>query len=370
MTRSTIIATFALLVALPSAKADKLDDAVRAEMKKEGIPGVSLAVVKDGRVVKASGYGFAELENHVPATPRSVYEIASLSKQFTATALMMLVEEGKVSLDDPVSKYLPNTPDTWSTMRVSNLLNHTAGFSYLIVDPAKLSAVSFLRYTRSELLADIEKSKLMFAPGEKMFYSNMGYELAAMIVEKVSGEKFSQFLQSRIFDPLAMKSTDTADGTAVVDNRAGGYTWRAKKLAIWRMFGTLGAMDLNGFGGLESNVLDLAKWEAAQEQGSLLKPESWQTLWTPGKLNNGQTVADYDGPYGYGWHVNDLPYGHVLEHTGYTGTAMLRIPSKKLAVIVLTNLGDGNPKPFSNDHGFDVKTFGRELLELANQKYN
>jgi CubicO group peptidase (beta-lactamase class C family) len=342
---------------------------VRQTMKASSVPGVSIAIVKDGHIVKAAGYGLAEVENQVPARPDTVWEIASLSKQFASTALMMLVEEGKVSIEDPVSKYLADTPPTWSTMKVENLLNHTSGLQDLILNPARLSSLAFFHYTRDQQLHDIEASSLRFAPGEKMAYSSAGYELVALIVEKASGEKFQDFLTERIFKPLGMTATDFVDLYKLVPHRSNGYTIRSGHWAVWKMSQTLGSLDLNGFGGIESSVLDLAKWEVALERSELLKPESWQTLWTPRMLNGGQVVADYDGPYGFGWHVNDLPIGHVLEHTGYTGAAMLRLPDHKLAVIVLSNLGDGNPKPFANDHGYDVKAFGRKILELAAQRW-
>jgi CubicO group peptidase (beta-lactamase class C family) len=351
-------------------RADSIDDLVRQTMASANVPGASVAVIKNGRIVKIKGYGLAEIENSVAASPETVYELASLSKQFAATALMMLAEEGKVSVEDPVSKYLPNTPTSWATMKVANLLNHTSGIQELVLDPKKMSSLAFFHYKREQQLQDIEASSLLFAPGEKMSYSNSGYELVALIVEAASGEKFQDFVTNRILKPLKMTSTDFVDMFSVIPHRSNGYTVRSGHLAVWKMSQTLGSLDLNAFGGMESSVLDLAKWEIALEEGKLLKPETWKSVWTPRRLNNGSPVADYDGPYGFGWHVNDLPIGHVLEHTGHTGTAMLRLPDQKLAVIVLSNLGAGNPKPFANDHGYDVKSLGRAVLNLAAKRWD
>ena len=366
--RNPLLATLLLALQI-SAHADTIDSFILKTMTDAKVPGVSLAIVKDGRIVKMAGYGLSEIENSVRASPNSVYEIASLSKQFTATALMMLVEEGKVSVEDPVSKYFPDAPATWSDMKVANLLNHSAGLQELVLDPKRLSSLAFIHYTRDQQIHDIEASSLLFHPGDKMSYSNAGYELLAIIVEKASGKSFQDFVNERIFKPLNMNSTEFINLYSVIPHRANGYTIRAGHWAVWKMSQTLGSLDLNGFGGIESTVLDLASWEIALESGTLLKPESWQTLWTPRSLNTGQPVADYDGPYGFGWHVNDLPIGHILEHTGHTGTAMLRIPSQKLGVIILSNLGSGNPKPFANDHGYNVKALGRKVLELAVQRW-
>jgi CubicO group peptidase (beta-lactamase class C family) len=281
----------ALIAVVPTlSRADAIDDMVRQTMKASSVPGVSIAIVKDGHIVKAAGYGLAEVENQVPARPDTVWEIASLSKQFASTALMMLVEEGKVSIEDPVSKYLADTPPTWSTMKVENLLNHTSGLQDLILNPARLSSLAFFHYTRDQQLHDIEASSLRFAPGEKMAYSSAGYELVALIVEKASGEKFQDFLTERIFKPLGMTATDFVDLYKLVPHRSNGYTIRSGHWAVWKMSQTLGSLDLNGFGGIESSVLDLAKWEVALERSELLKPESWQTLWTPRMLNGGQVV--------------------------------------------------------------------------------
>lgn len=323
--------------ALGVAQADKVDDYVKAQMEKQHIPGLSLAAVLEGKVVLARGYGLANVELNVRATPDTVYEIGSITKQFTATAIMLLVEEGKIGLDDKISRYLDGTPDAWKDITVRHLLTHTSG----IKDYTEVPDVDKLwrnDYTHDAILKLVTGTPLAFQPGEKWAYCNTGYFLLGMIVEKVSGKPYGEFVAERIFKPLGMTATRVNDEHAIIPNRAEGYTWANSALhnadytsMTWPF----------AAGVLVSTVTDMAKWDAALYTNRLLKPADLQQMWTPARLNSGKSTV-----YGFGW-VIDTYQGHRLiwHNGGIPGfiTQISRFVDDKLTVIVLTNTEHSNP---------------------------
>lgn len=315
---------------LAAAQSDKIDRYIRIEMKKRQIPGVALAVIKDGRLVKRKGYGLANVELNVPVTSDTVFDLASLTKQFTATAILLLAEEGKLGLDDKIGRYLPNAPATWDAITVRHLLTHTSGlnFSYLPMrEEAWLSD-----YKAALLFEYAAKLPFKFAPGDGWSYSNQGYVLLAMIIEKVSGKRYGDFLRDRIFTRLGMNATRMLDQWEIVLNRAAGYTLRGGKLAHIRRSSQI---EPGGPEGMLSTVEDLAKWDAALNSEGLLKLASLDQMWTPVKLNNGLTHN-----YGFGWFLDEFRGHRMVGHPGGTGTHILRLPEDTLTVIVLSNIGD------------------------------
>lgn len=325
-----VILVVALTIIVPPvpAQADKVDDYIKSEMKNRQIPGVALAVIKDGKIIKAKGYGLASVELNAPVTPDSVFAIASVTKPFTATAIMILVEEGKVGLDDKISKYLTNAPDSWSGITVRHLLTHTAG---LKDDVIPRFSGSFLRdYTTAVIFEYTSKLPVEFAPGERYQYRDLGYFLLGMIIEKASGMRYREFLAERIFHPLGMSATVIQDQWAIVKNRASPYTWREGKLARMRLDGQI---ELHSGGGVLSTVKDLAKWDAALYTEKILKKSTLDQMWTPVKLNNG-----FRANYGFGWGLGEFRGHRLIAHGGATGVYLLRLPDDRLTVIVLTNL--------------------------------
>ncbi|MCC6728781.1 MAG: beta-lactamase family protein [Chthonomonadales bacterium] len=323
----------ALLGVLAGAatRADRVDDAVRADMAARHIPGLSLAVVRGGKVTKAAAYGFANLEWSVRATTETVYQLQSVTKQFTATAVMMLVEEGRVGLDDPVSRYLEGTPASWAAVTVRRLLTHTSGIKDFINEP---TADLRLDVTEEEVLRAAASRPLNFAPGERYAYSNTNYHLLAMILRKVTGQAWSDFVHERILRPLDMRDTRLVSLADIVPRRASGYLWEGGKLRNGRYV----APSILGYagGGLMSTVLDMAKWDAALYTEKLLKQSALRQMWTPTKLTGGGA-----SDYGFGWAVGSH-HGHPMvthsgaHSTGFT-TAITRFPDDRLTVIVLTN---------------------------------
>lgn len=248
---------------------DEVDCYVQGQMQRLKIPGLSLAVVRNGKIIKQQGYGLADLELNAPATPASVYEIGSNTKQFTAAAVMMLIEEGKIALEDSIAKYFPGAPENWRGITVRHLLSHTSGIQNHVAVPGYLGVFKtdlFGRVSpsREELLEMFFRLPLEFQPGDSWAYDNTGYYLLGVIVEQASGRSYWQFLEERIFQPLGMTATRNTDSTPVVANRASGYEWREKT------FENRPALaPFIGFsaGSLLSSVEDLARWDAALPRG-------------------------------------------------------------------------------------------------------
>ncbi len=334
--RAIAVAVAMILCVIISARADEVDDYVERQLRQLHIPGLSLAVVRGGRVIKAQGYGLANLESNAPATKDTVYEIGSMTKQFTATAVMMLVEEGKVSLDDKITKYFPAAPETWSQITVRHLLNHTSGIQNHVAVP-DFPNLFQTNLTRDQLIKLFFKLPLEFQPGETWAYDNTGYYLLGIIVEKASGKSFWQFLDERIFRPLGMTSTRNTDPQPIATNRASGYEWVNNKFERRPVLAPFIAFSA---GAILSNVGDMAKWDAALYTERLLKRSSLEQMWTPAKTNQG-APASFD--YGFGWFI-DSYHGHrVVQHSGGTpgfSSAIYRFTDDRLTVIILTNHAD------------------------------
>jgi len=215
---SVVFSVAILLTAAIAAHADQIDDHVRSRMKEQRIPAISLAVIRNGKIVKAKGYGVANVELNVPATPETVYRLASTGKLFIATGIMLLVEEGKLTLDDPVSKYLVETPEAWQKITVRHLLSHTSG-----VAKEAPGYDDFKIQNDADVIRSAYVQPILFAPGEKATYSNLGYYILGEIISKASGKPWIQYLAERIFKPLQMNATRTTNLADIVPNRAAGY---------------------------------------------------------------------------------------------------------------------------------------------------
>lgn len=321
-----------LLPAIALAQSDPVDQYMKAELERRRIPGAALVVIQRGEIIKMQGYGLANVELEVPVTPDSVFELASVTKQFTATAIMLLAEEGRVRLDERISSYLPNTPETWAGMTVRHLLTHTAGLASLATGFASLwSGGARFDYTTAEMYQAAIRDPVRSPPGERYEYSDVGYFLLGMIVEKASGRRYREFLAERFFRPLGMSSTSVVDQLAIVKNRAAGYTlYRGQLVHIRRHW----MFEMASHYGVLSSVRDLAKWEAALAAEKVVKASSLEQMWTPVTLNDGSWY-----PYGFGWQVDEKRGHRWISHTGITGTEYSRYPDDRVVVIVLTNLG-------------------------------
>lgn len=330
------VALLALLVPqAAAAQAEKVDEFVKAELEKQKIPGLSIAVVRNGEVVQSGGYGWANVEWRAPAAAGTVFQSGSVGKQFTATLAMMLVEEGKFGLDHPVGKYLSAAPEAWKDMTVRHLLTHTAGISnrlYARIDMRQ-------DYTEDQLVEKIAALPLDFPPGAQWAYSNPGYVVLGVLIHKATGRFYGDLLRERIFVPLGMSTARIINEADVIPNRAAGYRLAGRELKNQEWVSP--ALNTTADGSLYLTVLDLARWDAALSAGKLLKKESLETMWTPVTLKDGKTRD-----YGFGWSLASVNGHKFVEHGGaWQGfTAHLaRYGSHKLTVIVLTNLAGANP---------------------------
>lgn len=308
-----------------------IDRAAQEALQTSGVPSASLAIVKDGQIVYTAAYGNARLEPAEAARPEMRYSIGSISKQFTATAVLMLAEEGKLSLNDPVSRFLPDLTRS-SEVTIRQLLSHTAGYEDYwpqdYVPPFMLQPVSAQR------ILDIwAKRALDFDPGTKWQYSNTNYVIAGRIVEKASGMPLLEFLSKRIFEPLHMQSIINIDQNRLADTDATGYFRYA--LGPLRVAPKEGKGWLFAAGELAMPASDLATWDIAIMDQKLLKSESYRTMETDVLLRNG-----LDTKYGLGIFVRKLDDRRMLEHggevSGFTSENMV-FPDDQTAVVVLTN---------------------------------
>ena len=307
-------------------------DALLSPVFKAGEPGAAVLVMKDGKPLVRKAYGMADLELGVPLQPEHVFRIGSMTKQFTAVAILMLMERGQLALDDPLTKFLPDYPMQGRTVTVEHLLTHTSGIPSYTGLPEWLP---LLRKDMSvaEIIALSKDKPFEFEPGERWNYNNSGYILLGAIIEKVSGMGYEAFLQKHILDPLGLKSTHYGSATRIIPRRIPGYAPGANN-------GFLNAEYLSmtqpyAAGSLLSSVDDLASWNEALLAGKLIKRESLEKAWTPYKLKDGSSAR-----YGYGWGIGTVDGRRTISHgggiLGFSSDGIL-YPEDRLIVIMLTN---------------------------------
>jgi CubicO group peptidase (beta-lactamase class C family) len=331
---------FSFAVSPVFSQIDKVDEFVKGEMLKRQIPALSVAIIKNGEIVKAKGYGLANVEWNAPATQETVYQSGSVGKQFTATLVMMLVEEGKMGLEDPINKYIPDAPDTWKPITIRHLLTHTSGISSKYDEQIDLHR----DYTENELTKLIAGNPLDFPPGEKMSYSNAGYVMLGIVIRKATNRFYGDLLEEKIFKPLGMSTARIINERDIIPNRAAGYFLLSSELKNQGWVSP--SLNSTADGSLHLTVLDLAKWDAALYTEKLLKRSRLEEMWTPVKLASGKTE-----PYGFGWSLVNVKGHRVVEHGGaWQGfTAHIsRYVDDRLTVIVLANLARAGTNAIAN----------------------
>jgi len=317
----------ALAVAPIVAQTDATDEFIRAQMAAQNIPGLSLAVLRDGEILKTAGYGVADRESGAPATPETVYKIASVSKPILAMGVLLLVDEGRIALDDPVTRYLEGAPAAWEGITIRHLLTHTSG---LIREGPGFEAGKVK--PDAEVIRSAYDRPLVFEPGARWEYSNLGYFALAEVTRVASGRPWTEFFDERIFEPLGMASTwPTNTGEAVMD-RATGYTDNDRLIPgkDWPA--------LRPSGAFLSTVLDLAKLDAALGDGRILADSTRRAMWTAVTLGDGSPH-----PFGLGWQLAEENGRRVAYHTGGMSgfrSGFARFLDDGLSVIVLLNLDD------------------------------
>jgi len=325
-------ALVALLLGIPcpaqSEITAKVDEFINTEMRRQRIPGLSLAIIRDGRPVIVKGYGFSNVEHQVPVKPETVFQSGSINKQFTATAIMILVEEGKLALDDKISKYFPDAPESWQNITVRHLLTHTSGMADYPPD------FDFRReFTEEEYLGIIKSVPLAYQPGTKWDYSNLDYVILGILIGKITGKFHGDFLAERVFKPLNMTTARVISESAIVPNRAAGY--RLVKGELKNQEWVSQSTNTTADGSLYLTVLDLAKWDAALYTNKPLKQSSLAQMWAPVRLDDGTRKG-----YGFGWHTEGVHNHRVVFHGGaWQGfkSFIVRFPDEKLTIIFMAN---------------------------------
>jgi CubicO group peptidase (beta-lactamase class C family) len=315
------------LAATVVTHADQTDDFIRAEMRRQNIPGLSLVVLEHGEVIKAEGYGLANIKLKIPATPQTVYRIASVSKQFIATGIMVLEQEGRLGLGDSVSNYLEGAPPAWSGITIRHLLTHTSGLV-----PEAPGFDPFKTQSDASLISTAYPLPLRFAPGEKWEYSNTGYYVLAEVIRAVSGRPWPEYMRDKVFRPSGMNATWPTNTTEPIPNRAQGYVDNdaLREAPEW--------LALRPSGAFLSTAMDLAKWDATLYSDKVLRESTRRQMWTPVTLNDGRSY-----PYGFGWMFVDVNGHRLVHHPGGMPGAradIARFVDDGLTIILTMNLDD------------------------------
>lgn len=319
----------------------RLDALARGHYSNPNAPGAAVLVMVDGKPVLRKGYGVADVEKARPITPETIFRLGSITKQFTAVAVLQLVQAGKVSLDDPITKWVPDFDAQGKTITVENLLSHTSGIPSYTSDPGYMAGME-RDMTPREIVAVVEGKPLEFDPGERFKYSNTNYVLLGMLIEKASGKSYADYLQEHIAKPLGLADTRYGGSDSASDRHARGYEPAGSD--GYRPARPLSMTQPYAAGAIESTVDDLAKWTLALAEGRAVDPTLLRRAWTPFK-----TTAQ-PSPYGYGWSIrNDAKNGErwISHGGGINGfmTDAVWIPEKNVYVAVLHNaLGDAPPE--------------------------
>ena len=340
MLRTFLVAVSILTLLASCSRKDPVLTAIDdlfAPFNADSVPGASVLVVQDGRVALANAYGMADLENGVPAATGTNYRLASLTKQFTATAVLLLVRDGKLALDTSLTEVLPEFPDYGRSITLRHLLTHTSGVP---------DYEPFVSDTQSWQVKDSDVLDILmrtdgtdFPPGSTYNYSNSGYALLALVVERASGQSFADVLHDRIFEPLGMVGTVAfEEDVSTVPNRAFGYTIADRQITRTDQSPTSAVL---GDGGVYASVEDLAKWDDALARGLVLDSAEWREATTPARLTDGSETE-----YGFGWFVDSYRGRPRHRHGGDTrgfNNVIMRFPDDGVTIVVLTNRDQSEP---------------------------
>ncbi len=339
---------------------DKVYDAVFQNYYKSDSPGATVLIAKDGKVIYRKAYGLANMELNVAMKPENILELGSITKQFTAVAILMLMQQNKLSLQDPLSKYIPDYPKG-SEITIHHLLSHTSGVKNY-TDMPSFRTLASEDMTPMELIEVFKNEPLDFEPGEKFNYSNSGYILLGYIIEDVSKTSYEEFIENSIFKTVGMNHSLYGSKTEIIPNRASGYQpnqedgyQNAEYLSMTLPYAA---------GSLMSNVDDMLLWNQAIHNNKLISEKSKLLAFTNYTTNNGKPIF-----YGYGWMPNELANEKTLEHSGGTfgySTFGLYAPKQNYYVIVLTNSNGISPSEPALLAA--AIALGKPIINLSNPK--
>jgi len=325
-----------LFIFLPSfsfAQVDSTDIIVKNIMKQQKIVGLSLAVIRNGKPVVNKGYGLSNVELNIPVTSESVIRLGSVSKQFFTTAIMKLMEEGKLSIEDSVHKFFPDAPETWRSIKIKNLMSHTSGLQR--EGPAY---DNFKIQPDLDIIKSAYKLPLDFKPEEKYQYSNLAYFILAEIIKQVSGMPWQDYIHDKLFVPAGMNNSYLTDFYNIIPNRANGYMHNQDTL-----INATAMYAIRPSGGFLSTSSDMIKWEKAiREEKIILKKEDWEQLWQP-FIKTSDNVNSY---YGFGWSIDEYKKHKMVLHNGSNigfRSIFVRFVNDALSIIILTNTEEAQP---------------------------
>ena len=326
-------ASLMLLFYASSSFADPIDSYIRAEMANQHIPGLALAVIRDGHPVKVKTYGLANVELNVPVAPDTAFRIASMSKQIIAAGVMLLVSVGRVKLTDPVCQYLKDCPESWRGITIRHLLTHTSGLKH---DAPGYNPFEIDGTDSADKIRKAYDVPLAFEPGEKWSYSNLGYAILTEVIQVATGKPWPEFIEGRIFKPLGMSATRTTDMIDIVPHRASGYLYRDDKLQ-----NVVPLFSFRAGGAYLSTLEDMIKWDVALTAGTVITPSMRNQMWAPATLLNGASSG-----YGFGWWIDEVTGHRRVRHGGSNPgwrSEITRFVDDRLDVIVLVNSDNARP---------------------------
>ena len=330
MRNGFLLSIIVLLPLQTLAQTDEVDNYLMKQMEKNHIPAISVAIVRNGKMIKLKSYGFANIELDVAATPDSAFQIASTTKPFTGVLLMRLVEQGKISLSDPVTKYIPEAPEAWTQITIRHLATHSSGLS----DAYPTENIK----TADEAIQAAAKLPLAYTPGSRAAYGLTDFVVLARVMEKVSGQSFPALLAEQITNPVGLASTRFSNAVEngpvrisdVVPHRVPTYRWNSKAQHLTEY---LYPQWTYAAGGLFSSAADLARFVVALDEGRLLKPTALDAMWQRPQLSDGS-----QGEFALGWTAHTYRGRKTVGHSGGPALSdMIRFIDVKLTIIVLTN---------------------------------
>ncbi|MFP5264305.1 MAG: serine hydrolase domain-containing protein [Blastocatellia bacterium] len=333
---------------LPADKIEKIEKAITAEMSRQNIPGLSVAVVTDRSLRWSNGYGLADLENYIPAKSSTVYRLGSISKTITATAVMQLAERGKLDLDAPVQKYCPAFPQKQWPITARQLLGHLAGVRHYKSEAEFLSTRHYNSIV--EGMDMFKDDPLLHEPGTKYLYTTHGYSVLGCAVEGASGMKFADYVLANIFKPAGMDTMRVDDVFEIIPNRAQGY-FKNQSGQIRNSTLADTSYKIPG-GGFCSTVIDLARFAIAAQAGALVKQQTLEQMWTRQKTRDGKETS-----YGLGWGLSERNGLKEVQHGGAqqrVSTNLYMIPEKGLAVVLMVNV-----------EGASLNALSRQIADIA-----
>jgi len=332
-----------------------IDSIVSKHIKLNHVPGLALAIIKNGRVEKVDYYGISNFESNIPIDSNSIFEIASMTKQMVSAGILLLQEDGLLSVRDNLSKYIPKLPSTWGEITIEQLMNHTSGLR----DDWDESNAYFMKHNSDEKMLTAQiKYPLLFHPGEGFQYSSGPFFLG-LLIEKITGKHYSFFLKERIFNKLMMFNTSVYDSTSLPKNLVTGYRWDMENYEAGSDIPA--AAESRADVGIVTTLDDLIKWSLALNDNRLLNSESLKSMFTAGKLNSGKSI-----PYGYGWYIYFFRNQLIFEHGGAFRTGfnsrISKFPNSGVEIIILCNKWKANLSDLTYEL---VSTFDAEFKKIS-----